>query len=51
MGDSYPSASALDGKVRFQRGRHDAPVFARPWAWEAGCKCFAYTSDPGFTMP
>jgi hypothetical protein len=51
MGDSYSSASALDGRVLFQRGRHDGTVFARPWAWDAGCTCFAYTADPGFSMP
>jgi ABC-type branched-subunit amino acid transport system substrate-binding protein len=51
MGDSYQSASALDGRVRLQRGRHDVTIVARPWAWDAGCTCFTYTSDPGFTMP
>ena len=51
MGDRYVSASALEGRVRFGHARHDVTIYARPWAWEPGCKCFSYTSEPGFTMP
>lgn len=50
LGDGYQSPSALDGHSRYGRGRHDGPSFARPFAWDAGCKCFAYTSEPGFPM-
>jgi ABC-type branched-subunit amino acid transport system substrate-binding protein len=44
LGSSHPGALTLDGRLTFGPTRHDAPTFARYFAWDTSCSCFTYRS-------
>jgi hypothetical protein len=44
LGSSHPGALTLDGRLTFGPTRHDAPSFARYFAWDTTCSCFTYRS-------
>jgi hypothetical protein len=46
LGTGYKSASVLGASTGFGSGDHDAPASYRPWGWQSGCSCFAYTGGP-----
>jgi ABC-type uncharacterized transport system substrate-binding protein len=46
IGTEFVSAVTLDGATKFGPGRHDGMELTAVSTFDAGCKCFSYTTKP-----